>query len=85
MVVPALPAGDWGVWRKRSCRGRTPLLVVRPAFPDAGAAWEPVVPYTKILVPLDGSSLAAQVLAYTRNLAAATGAGLLQPRPCFRD
>jgi nucleotide-binding universal stress UspA family protein len=54
-----------------------PLLLVRPASPDAGAALEPVVPYTKILVPLDGSSLAEQALAYTRNLAAATGAGLL--------
>jgi nucleotide-binding universal stress UspA family protein len=35
------------------------------------------VPYTKILVPLDGSALAEQALADAQSLATATGAGLL--------
>jgi nucleotide-binding universal stress UspA family protein len=49
-----------------------PLLLVRPSAAEAGSAWEPVAPYTKILVPLDGSALSA-----ARRLADAMGAGLL--------
>jgi nucleotide-binding universal stress UspA family protein len=54
-----------------------PLLLVRPSSAEADAAWEPVGPYMKILVPLDGSSLAEQALYPARALAGATGAGLL--------
>jgi nucleotide-binding universal stress UspA family protein len=54
-----------------------PLLLVRPSSAEAGAALEPVAPYTKILVPLDGSSLAEQALYAARRLADSMGAGLL--------
>jgi nucleotide-binding universal stress UspA family protein len=54
-----------------------PLLLERPTAAEAGPAVAPVKPYTKILVPLDGSALAEQALYSARSLADAMGAGLL--------
>jgi nucleotide-binding universal stress UspA family protein len=54
-----------------------PLLLVRPSSAAAGTTVAPVEPYTKILVPLDGSALAEQALYAARSLADATGAALL--------
>ncbi len=54
-----------------------PVLLVRAPAEEASTVMEPVAPYTKILVALDGSARAEHVLADARSLAAATGASLL--------
>ena len=60
-----------------------PLLLVRPSVEAADTALVPVGPYRKILVPLDGSALAEQVLYAARPLADAMGADLVQFQSCW--
>ncbi len=57
----------------------TPLLLVRPPSPAEGAPGhllEPIAPWHHIVMPLDGSELAEQVLPQAQTLAAASGATL---------